>query len=174
MSVKVTVNLPDFRRQLAEVERRVRTKIVRGALRAAGNTMAKSARQKAPAMQKFTKQRTPGALRRAIYVGKGRSGRGSLRYFVSVRSGKTYAKKGRGDPFYWRFLEAGWIPRGPGKKLTGGERLRSLKRKRAIQAGATQVRYPFFKPAFDESGGRALTAFNERMTKGFAALRRVR
>lgn len=174
MSVKVTVNLPDFRRQLAEVERRVRTRIVRGALRAAGNTLAKSARQKAPTMQKFTRQRIPGALRRAIYVGRGRSGRDSVRFFVSVRGGKGYAKKGRGDPFYWRFLEGGWIPRGRGQKVTGGRRLRSLKRKRAIQAGAQEVRYPFFKPAFDEAGGRALAAFNERMTKGIAALRGVR
>lgn len=174
MSVKVTVNIPDFRRQLAEVERRMRTRTVRGALRAAANVFAKSARQKAPALKKFTRRRIPGALRRAIYAGRGRSGRDRVRFFVYVRSGKGYAKKGRGDPFYWRFLESGWLPRGPGQKLKGGQRLRSLRRKRAIQAGAQERRFPFFKPAFDESGGRALAVFNERMTKGIAALRKVR
>lgn len=174
MSVTVKVNLPDFRRQLAEVERRMRTRIVRSALRAAGNTFAKSARQKAPMLEKFTRQRMPGALRRAIYVGRGRSGRDRVRFFVYVRSGKGYAKKGRGDPFYWKFLEGGWIPRGPGRKLSGGQRLRSLKRSRAIQAGAQVKRFPFFKPAFDEAGGRALTNFNERMAKGIAALRSIK
>lgn len=174
MSVRVITNLPDFRRQLAEVNRRMGTRVVRAAARAAGNVFAKSARQKAPKLAQATKQRVPGALRRAIYVGRGRTSRDKVRFFVSVRSGKGYAKKGRGDPFYWRFLEGGWLPRGPGGKLKGGARSRRLQRNRARAAGAQEVRYPFLKPAFDEAGGRALLQFNERMARGIAALRTIR
>lgn len=174
MTVIVKVDLPDFRRQLAEVEKRMRMKITRAALRAAGNVFARVARQKAPRLDQATKQRIPGALRRAIYVGRGRTGRDRERFFVSVRGGKRYAAKGRGDPFYWKFLEAGWIPRGPGGKLKGGNRSKKLQRSRARAAGAREVRYPFFKPAFDEAGRQALAAFNERMVKGISALRTIR
>jgi len=174
MTVVVTTNLPDFRRQLAEVERRTRARIVRRALRDCASVFLRFARNAAPVLKptgKFNRQRIPGALKRGIYVGRGRDReRGVVRMFVGVRSGRDYAKKGRGDPFYWRFLEAGWIPRGPGKKLKGGERSRALQRRRLISGGATRVQYPFLAPAFSRGKGDALQAFNARMNREFSTV----
>ena len=168
----VTVNLPDFRRQLTEVEKRTRLRVTRNAVRAAASVFRRFARNAAPVLKptgKFNRQRIPGALKRGIYVGRGRDrDRGAVRMFVGVRSGRDYAKKGRGDPFYWRFLEAGWIPRGPGGKLKGGERSRSLQRRRLIAGGAKRRQFPFLAPAFAAGQGEALKAFNDRMNREFA------
>lgn len=171
MTVNVRTNLPDFRRQLAEVDRKTRTKVVRAALRAAGSIFRKHVRTAAPVLKRPEQHRVAGALKAAIYVGRARrSAPGNERFFVAVRSGKKYAKKGKGDPFYWRFLEAGWIPRGPGQKLKGGERSRALQRKRLRASGAKTVRYPFFEPGFKSGGQEALNAFNARMDRDFTAL----
>jgi hypothetical protein len=179
VTITAKIDIPDFRRQLREVESRMQKRIAGGAARAAAMVFAKAARNRAPKLERpvFGKsQRIPGALRRGIVVARGRrnTARGAVRYYISVRSGKKYARRGKGDPFYWRFLEAGWHPRGRGQKLRGGKRLRALLLDRSIQAGARKVQYPFFLPAFRAAGPDALAAFNRRMNEGIAKLRDVR
>lgn len=178
MSIKVTANIPDFKRQLAELDKKFRQRVVRSALRAAGTVLVKSAQKNAPKLDRAISTpktfRMPGALAAAIYTARGRAGRDRLRFYVSVHRGKKYATRGWGDPFYWRFLEAGWIPRGPGKKLKGGTRRRALYRARLKKAGAKEISFPFFKPAFEKDGDRALSVFNQRMAKGIAALRSIK
>lgn len=166
----VTVNLPDFRRQLTEVEKRTRLRVTRNAVRAAASVFRRFARDRAPVLKatgKFNKHRVPGALKRNIDIRRGRSrDRSVIGLNVGVRVGKT--TKGRGVPFYWRFLEGGWIPRGPGGKLKGGERSRSLQRRRLIAGGAKRRQFPFLAPAFAAGQGEALKAFNDRMNREFA------
>jgi HK97 gp10 family phage protein len=164
VSVTVKTNLPDFRLQLREVDRKTRTKVVRAALRAAANVFKRHVKREAP--------KRSGALQRAIYVSRGRGYKAATdeRFFVAVRTGKKYAKKGKGDPFYWGFLEAGWIPRGRGQALKGGDRSKALQRRRLLASGAKKVQFPFFAPAFKSGGTEALTAFNTRMDRDFTSL----
>jgi hypothetical protein len=94
--------------------------------------------------------------------------RGTVTYSVGVRASK--AAKGRGaDPFYWRFLEAGWTPRGRGQALKGGRNRKSLERSRA-RAGGRFVQYPFLEPAFKRSSSTALAAFERRFEADLSAL----
>jgi HK97 gp10 family phage protein len=179
MSIVVINNLPDFKRQLAEVKKKTRASLVRASLRAAANFMAKQVRIEAPMLAKATKNRIPGTLKAAIYASRGKAGADRERYFIAVKKksrsrggGRTKKGKVYGDAFYWRFLEDGWIPRGPGKKLMGGNRSRALQRRRLIAGGAKRMRIPFFEPAFKQYSGRALEIFNERMERGFEKLSR--
>ena len=179
MSIVVINDLPDFKRQLAEVKKKTRTSLVRASLRAAASFLAKQARIEAPMLAKATKHRIPGTLKSAIYAARGKAGADRERYFVSVRSkarsrGGSKTKKGKvyGDAFYWPWLEGGWIPRGPGKKLRGGDRSRALQRRRLISGGAKRMQIPFFAPTFTRYSGRALEIFNERMDRGFEKLSR--
>lgn len=87
---------------------------------------------------------------------------------VGVRATNVQTKSGI-DPFYWRFLERGWVPRGPGQRFKGGPRRRKLERDRAIAAGAQEItKYRFLKPAFEAAGTRALDAFNKAVADGIA------
>lgn len=170
------VDIPDFTRQMREVGKQTRTKVVRAALRDAVNVFARRSRLEAPMLGKATKRRMPGALKAAIYASRGRSGRDRERFYVAVRTGKRNKLRGMtGDPFYWRFLEDGWIPRGPGRKLRGGVRSRALQRRRLLEGGAVKItKYRFFKPAFEAVGGSALNAFNARMTSGFQSVNKIK
>lgn len=165
--VTVKVNIPDFKRQLQALGQRMEKNIVRRGIRAAGSVFVDEARRRAPVLREPRKDRVAGALRRAIRSVSRRSPRGIVKQSVGVRATSAQSKAGI-DPFYWRFLEAGWVPRGPGQKFKGGVRRRKLERQRAIAAGARTVAYPFLKPAFDAAGRRALDAFNKAVADGIA------
>lgn len=157
-AVRVVTNLPDFQRDLAALGQRVQRRVATRAARAAGRVFREAAKALAP--------RRTGALARGLYVGRSRrSTRSTLVFTVGVRSGKRAGK--RGDPFYWRFLEGGWIPSG-GKRRRGGLRSRALQRERALAAGARRVSHPFLDPAFRQRGAQALAEFNRVMTQGIA------
>lgn len=166
----VTVNLPDFRRQLAEVEKRTRLRVTRNAVRAAASVFRRFARDRAPVLKatgKFNRHRVPGALKRNIDIRQVRSReRGVVGLNVGVRVGKS--TKGRGVPFYWRWLEGGWIPRGRGQGIKGGDRSKALQRRRLIAGGAKRRQFPFLAPAFAAGQGAAVQAFNDRMEREFA------
>lgn len=172
--IEVRTNLPAFSAQLKAIGADFEKKAVRSATAAAATVFRKYAQQRAPVLKKFDKRRAIGTLRRAIYVKWSRfQKRGSARYIVSVRSGKKAAEKQR-DAFYWRFLEGGWIPRGPGKGLKGGRRYKELQRSRATRG---KVSYPFIAPAAAQAQSPALQAFKVRLTKKiaeFSALRTPR
>lgn len=165
-------NIPDFRRALAALGDRAEGKIVTRGLRSAGRVFRDEARRRAPVLDRpivtRRKMRVPGTLRAAIYTGRSRASRKAAPvHFVGVRASKAQLRKGR-DPFYWRFLEGGWIPRGPGRKLRGGNRSRRLHRDRLLKAGGRKVSYPFLQPTFAAVGSRALDAFNATVAAGIA------
>ena len=166
--IAVKVNIPDFKRQLLALGRRMEKNIARRGIRAAGAVFVAETRRRAPVLREPRKGRVAGALRRAIRSVSQRSQRGELRISVGVRTTRAQSKLGV-DPFYWRFLEDGWIPRGPGKRFKGGERRRRLERERAIAAGAEKItKYKFLEPAFKAVGHRALEAFNQAVSDGIA------
>lgn len=168
-TIVVRTNLPDFRRQLAGLGDRMQKNVVRSAARAAAAVYRDAARQVAPLLRVPDKRRMPGALRRSIYSGTRRGSPGVVEAFVGVRGKRTVGRGQRViDAFYGRFLEFGWIPRGPGQRFRGGTRTRALLRERALKAGATRQRHPFLEPAFRRASGAALQAFNERMAAGLA------
>jgi HK97 gp10 family phage protein len=166
--VTVTINLPDFRRQLRELGERVEKRVVRNATRAAARVFRDAARAAAPVLSEPDPRRVAGALRRAIYAGpsKIRRGRGVVASYVGVKASRTARKTAR-DPFYWRFLEAGWIPRGPGQRIQGGTRRKALERSRLA---GRRVAVPFLAPAFRRVQGAALAAFNARVESELAAI----
>lgn len=166
--VTVKVNIPDFKRQLLALGQRMEKNIVRRGIRAAGSVFVDEARRRAPALREPRKGRVAGALKRAIRSVSRRSPRGIVKQSVGVRATSVQSKSGI-DPFYWRFLEGGWIPRGPGQRFKGGTRRRRLERERAIAAGAQEIiKYRFLKPAFEASGPRALDAFNKAVVDGIS------
>lgn len=169
--IRATANIPDFRRQIAELNDRIERKIAARALRAAGGVFRAGARRRAPPqLQATTPRRRPstGNLRRAIYVGRSRQSRkGKPMVYVGVKATKAQRKRGS-NPFYWRFLEGGWVPRGPGRKFGGGRRTRALRRARALKGGAHKVSYPFLAPTFAADQNQALSAFVDTMGSGLA------
>lgn len=166
MTVVVRVNLPEFRRDLERIKQDMRRRAVRQGLSAAGRIFRDAAKALAPVLRTSNRNRVFGALRQNIIVKRSRFQKeGAERYYVGVRSGRSAAKRGGADPFYWRFLEGGWIPRGPGKRLKGGTRSRALQRKRLRAAGADVVQYPFLQPAFEANRQRALKAFENAIER---------
>lgn len=157
-------NLPDFKRQMAGLRIDLQAKAVRRATAAAAGVLrAAAARAAALPMSPTSTRRRTGTLARAIYMARNRrtSTRGAERYIVGVRSGRRAAKSNR-DAFYARFLEGGWIPRGPGNRIKGGRRRKALERSRLA---GRKVQYPFMAPAFAANTGRAVTAFVQRMER---------
>lgn len=172
-SITVRTNLPEFKRELQALGQRIERQIVRRSIRAAGTVFAKEAKRIAPVLDRAIltpkKTRIPGALRAAIRVASSRKSR-KLTPVASVFVKATAKQVKRGaDPFYWRFLEAGWIPRGPGQRFKGGPRRRALERERALASGATKItKYRFLQPAFQAKKNEALDAFIKAMNEGIA------
>lgn len=172
---KLTVDLPDFRRQIRQLGDRVEKRVVRGAMRDAAKVFRAAAVQRAPVLQQPDSRRMAGTLRRAIAIISPRRGgkRGTVRLLVSVRAATKARVGGPRDPFYWRWLEGGWMPRGPGQKLRGGSERRRLRRRYLLARGARRVQYPFLEPAFRQSGSAALAAFTRGMEKRIAEAERA-
>lgn len=169
--VNVRTNLPDFNLRLARLSADFQQKIVKSAVGAAGTVYKKLAIANAPILNslRYSRKkdpRIPGLLRKAIYSTRSRSqsGPGVETDVVSFSRGKKAAAKGL-DAFYGKFLESGWIPRGPGQKLKGGSRSRALQRARNFAGGAKKYRYPFLEKAFQQGGAAAIQAFTIRIAK---------
>lgn len=94
--------------------------------------------------QSFGFKRT-GALIKNIAIKRERTPAGTVQYNLGVRHGRDLTKKAKqasklrirngrvryaDDPFYWRFLELGWIPRGRGQGLKGGALKKAAARER--------------------------------------------
>ena len=107
------------------------------------------------------------------YARKLKAERGTIIYRIGVRQGRGEQKRNR-DAYYWAWVEQGHIARGPGGALKGGVRSKSLQRRR-LRAGGGKVvpPHPFFKPAFESAGSRALQVFNERLTRAIAKYSRT-
>jgi HK97 gp10 family phage protein len=179
--VRVVTNLPDFKRQLQSIAFDMQKRAVATAARAGTKVLKALAVQGAPELQKpdtrKVNPRVRGTLRRAIYAGVAyrRSKPGLVVSTVGVyRKDKTRGKKTpktTQGAFYWYFLEAGWVPRGPGRRLRGGERTKRLERSRSV---SRQIKKPFLKPALDAGAGRAVEAFNASMQKSIDRYNRIK
>ncbi len=157
-------NLPDFKRQMAGVRLDLQGKAVRRATAAAAGVLRATAAREAAAPKATPPARLrTGTLARAVYMTRNRraSTKGAERYIVGVRSGRRAAKSNK-DAFYARFLEGGWIPRGPGQRIRGGRRRKALERRRL---SSKRVQYPFMAPAFRAGQARAIEVFVQRMER---------
>jgi HK97 gp10 family phage protein len=168
VSIKVT-GLPEFKSRLQALGADMEKKIVRSGALAAGVIFKKAAIANAPVLKKpDTRKKYPrvaGTLKKAIYAVRSRSKSqpGKEVIVVAARSGGKGAKTSK-NAFYWKWVEAGHLARGPGQKLKGGKNRVALERKRLTASGAKFVPGAFFlKRAFDSSGDAALKAFSSRI-----------
>lgn len=157
--VSVRINLAELRRELGAASAKIEKRAAGDGVRAAARVFRDRARAIAPVLRTPDRRRIPGALRRAIVVARSKKReRGLVAYFVGVKASTAQRRRGA-DPFYWRFLEGGWAPRGPGQRLRGGVRSRALQRRRTA---ASRIARPFLAPAYAGGQGAALSAFTQR------------
>lgn len=159
------VGLPDFKARLRDLSVNMRKKVVRAGAMAAANVFKKAAVANAPVLTVPRKHRVAGTLKKSIFAGrsKGRSSDGVEMIVVGVRHGRKAGKTGR-DAYYWRWVEDDHVPRGPGQRIRGGVRRRTLERNRLLAAGQVVPGTFFMKKAFDANKERAIAAFSARIT----------
>jgi HK97 gp10 family phage protein len=167
--IRARINgIPAFSSRLRELSSDMQRKVVRSGAQAAGNVFKKGAQANAPELKKIDRRRKIGALKRGIYAGRSRSKSrpGIEVVVVGVRAGKKALKSG--DPFYWRWQEEGWVPRGPGDRIQGGAQRKALERRRAKAGGRFIPGKHFFQRSFTANGQKALAAFNSRLSQRIA------
>ncbi len=169
--ITIQTNLPDLKRQMAQIGQTVQRKLVRSATGAAAREIANAARS---AIRMRTTRRS-GTLQRAVFIARlRRSPKGSEMYRVAIRRGasartrKTKAGSSRIDAFYWYWVDQGHITR-PAKALAGGRRTRTLQRQRIRAAGGWVEGRFFMRDAFLRGRGQAVTAFYRRFDRDFKA-----
>jgi HK97 gp10 family phage protein len=167
-SVEVRViGLPEFKAQLRLLGYDMERKVMRAAGMAAAQVFKKAAQANAPVGRVQSKTRTPGRMKKNIFAGrsKNRSKPGKEIIVVGVRNGKRFQNgKENRDAYYWRWVEAGHVARGPGTRLKGGDRSRALERKRIKESGGRVVQGVWFmRRAYDANQDKALAAFNKRI-----------
>lgn len=175
--ISIATNIKDFSAQIQSLSSRVARRVVGRAVAASGIVFRNTARQLAPVLKVPDKRRVAGTLKKNIIFTRRRSkdplsinGRVTVKTTRRRTAVQLLKLKRRGvelDPFWWVFLEAGYIPRArKSGGLRGGVRSKALQRKRALQSGAKKISFPFLDPAFKKSRSRALEAFSAQMDQG--------
>lgn len=136
---------------LENVEKKLRTRVVRESLKLGAKAVQKEIRKNVPLLKKDskTKTRTRGLVKSKVSVRP--SGvdkrKGDIGVFVNVRpaKGASLGAKSKKDPFYWRFINYGWSP-GNRKKKNKKGKLRTVKKAfysirgaRFMESGATKL-----------------------------------
>ena len=111
---------------LENVEKVLRTRVVRESLKLGAKAVQKEIRKNVPLLKKNskTKTRTRGLVKSKVSVRP--SGvdkrKGNIGVFVNVRpaKGASLGATSKKDPFYWKFINYGWSP---------GNRQKTTKRK---------------------------------------------
>lgn len=162
------VGIPEFSARLRAFSIDMQKKVIRSGAMAAAAVFRNAARNNTP-VSKLSKRggSTPGTLKKSIFAGrsKTRSKPGTETYTVGARggAGKT-TRKNAVTAYYWRWVEAGHLVRGAGKKLKGGDKSRALQRERLKTAGAKFVPpNAFLRRAFQSKQSEAINAFNKRI-----------
>jgi HK97 gp10 family phage protein len=175
VTLSIRTNLPDFSREMERLAKSVKP-IASSSTRAGARQFAKYVRQTAP--------KDTGRLRKAVIVYRGRRvGEKEVLSIVGIRQGKAaqaVQRKSTGqrhspfklttikvlnlDAYYWKFLEAGFIPRGPGNSLQGGRRFKKLIRERTA---GRKIQREFIAPAFKRGQSAALRGFYVELDKQF-------
>ena len=137
---------------LENVEKKLRTKAVKDALKLGAGPVAKQMRKNVPVLKtrkSKTKTRTRGLLRSKISIraSKVDKRQGNIGVFVNVKpaKGADVGARSKKDPFYWRFINNGWSP-GNRKKKTRKGKMRTVKKPvysirgvKFIKSGATKL-----------------------------------
>lgn len=172
-----SIDIKDFTRELKQLGKEMEQKVIASAVSAAGEVFKKAIVRIAPAAERSRGGKHPrvaGLLKRAIYKYRVRDPKtGTVAMVVSFRKGRNARKRKGGslDAWYARFLEFGWIPRGPGQKFKGGKRRVSRQRQAFLGLGGQAIyKYKFIGPGYAKAKGAALTAFTNRMEKRIRAL----
>ena len=119
---------------------RMKRRVLLIALRAAGRVVQKAAKAAAPVLSMTNKlsapYRKPGTIRDAIKVrtSKASTRAGDVGVFVNVKPAKgcNVGAKNPNDPFYWRWQNFGWTPRG-GRR---GSNANAAAHRKRVRAGA--------------------------------------
>lgn len=117
--------IPDLKLALSQIAPKLRVRALRNALAAGARVVQRAMRQKAPIMNPLAPgnryayrkgYRKPGTLRKAISVRTSKVARrtGNIGVFVNVRParGAKRGAKSPHDPFYWKFLDSGFLEAG--------------------------------------------------------------
>lgn len=169
MNVRVVTNLPDFQAKMRGIGRDLQFKTARNAA-AAASVFRGLVKQLAPVMPSsgpgHNRYRTVGALRNNVYQARTFKGvpRGTVRYFVSIRSGRR-VKRGP-DPFYWRWVDQGHVI--ARRRIQGGRNTKALTRRRLREGGSFVEGRFFLRRAFDAGQSKALQVFYQRVDRDVA------
>lgn len=137
---------------LENVEKKLRTKAVKDALKLGAVPVAKQMRKNVPVLKtrkSKTKTRTRGLVRSSIKIRTSSVDRRKkdIGVFVNVKPAPKSQRGARSktDPFYWKFINYGWSP-GNRKKTTKRKKARTVKAPlysirgvKFIESGATKL-----------------------------------
>lgn len=137
---------------LENVEKKLRTKAVKDALKLGAVPVAKQMRKNVPVLKtrkSKTKTRTRGLVRSSIKIRTSSVDRRKkdIGVFVNVKPAPKGQRGARSktDPFYWKFINYGWSP-GNRKKTTKRKKARTVKAPlysirgvKFIESGATKL-----------------------------------
>ena len=137
---------------LENVEKKLRTKAVKDALKLGAAPVAKQMRKNVPVLKtrkSKTKTRTRGLVRSSIKIRTSSVDRRKkdIGVFVNVKPAPKSQRGARSktDPFYWKFINYGWSP-GNRKKTTKRKKARtvrtplySIRGVKFIESGATKL-----------------------------------
>lgn len=117
--------IPDLKAALAGIAPKLRVRALRNALAAGARVVQRAMRARTPVMNPLAPgnryayrkgYRKPGTVRKAISVrtSKAARRRGDVGVFVNVRPARGVRRGGKSpnDPFYWRFLDSGFLEAG--------------------------------------------------------------
>ncbi len=137
---------------LENVEKKLRTKAIKDALKLGAGPVAKQMRKNVPVLKtrkSKTKTRTRGLVRSSIKIRTSSVDRRKkdIGVFVNVKPAPKSQRGARSktDPFYWKFINYGWSP-GNRKKTTKRKKARTVKAPlysirgvKFIESGATKL-----------------------------------
>lgn len=151
--------IADFNAALTALTKDLRKRVIRSALRAAARPIIQAA-------QSIAKVRT-GLMKKRVVVTASRikNGRdGTLGVYIKPKRARSASKGGKADPFYYKFVAAGFHAVGS-KRVAGGKLTR--KRNLASQVKAGKVRFipgdDFLGKAFRAGSNAALAIFQRKL-----------
>lgn len=151
-------------------------KTMKAALMRAAKPVVRQAQANAPILKKPSKARTPGLMRAltgAFYSRIHKGQNGVIGVYIKPRVKKKSHIKSRGilDPFYYRFIEAGFHAVGR-RKIGGGKRIRPTRLAERVSHGTARKieGVKFLGRAYESAGGTALREFGNALAQKIRAL----
>jgi hypothetical protein len=169
--------IEDFNKAVAELKNDVAKRVVRSALRAAAKPLITAAKANAKVLQKPSKYRTPGLMRARTIASNSRiaSRKKLIGLYIKpiARRGAAKGAKSPHDPYYYRFIAAGFHAVGT-RRVKGGRLTRAMNLKAQRESGKAKwiPGDDFIGKAFSSQGGAALKEFERTMKKRIDAANR--